>query len=73
MVAIQWLIVSVPVQDMFADFLYQGLLIWLDDLLGYEKTQEKLLELLRKVWDVCAQKGFKFNPKKCSFYKKEAK
>ena len=58
------------VQYMFADFLYQGQLIWLDDLLGYEKAEEGLLALLSKVLDVCAQKGLKLNPKKCSFYKK---
>ena len=61
------------VQDMFGDFLYQGLLIWLDDLLGYEKTEDGLLELLQKVLQVCEEKGLKLNPKKCSFYKKEAK
>ena len=61
------------VQDMFAEFLYQGLLIWLDDLLGYEKTEDGLLDLLRRILEVCAQKGLKLNPKKCSFYKQEAK
>ncbi|OWY99769.1 hypothetical protein PHMEG_00029176 [Phytophthora megakarya] len=35
------------VQKMFEEFLYNGLLIWLDDLLGYAKTENGLLKLLR--------------------------
>ncbi|EGZ22172.1 hypothetical protein PHYSODRAFT_492726, partial [Phytophthora sojae] len=50
-----------------------GLLIWLDDLLGYEKSDEGLLILLRGVLKVCATKGLKLNPSKYSFYLREAK
>ena len=61
------------VQEMFIDLLYQGLLIWLDDLLGYENSESQLLKLLEKVLKICQQRGLKLNPKKCSFFKKEAK
>lgn len=60
------------VQEMFHDVLYNGLLVWLDDLLGYEKTEAGLLTLLRKVLERCKDKGLKLNPKKCTFYQTEA-
>uniref|UniRef100_H3H500 Chromo domain-containing protein n=1 Tax=Phytophthora ramorum TaxID=164328 RepID=H3H500_PHYRM len=34
------------VQEMFAEFLYKGLLIWLDDLLGYHATEDGIFTLL---------------------------
>ncbi|OWY98815.1 hypothetical protein PHMEG_00030322 [Phytophthora megakarya] len=48
------------VQEMYEEYLYKGLLIWLDDLLGYEKSEEGLPKLLRGVL-------------KCSFYLRETK
>ena len=36
------------VQEMFGDLLYKGLLIWLDDLLGYGTDEQELLILLEK-------------------------
>ncbi|KAF0717916.1 Aste57867_2018 [Aphanomyces stellatus] len=57
---------------MFAEQLYQGLLAWLDDLLGYHRTREGLLGVLEDVL-VCADKGLKLHPKKCSFYVNEAR
>ncbi len=61
------------VQAMFDDILYRGLLIWLDDLLGYAESQEALLDLLTRVLRICHEKGLKLNPKKCSFYQTEAR
>ncbi|KAG6613370.1 uncharacterized protein IUM83_17047 [Phytophthora cinnamomi] len=58
-------------QEMFDEFLYRGLLIGLDDLLGYHKTEVGLLTLLEKVLEICAQKGLKLNPKKCKLFAKE--
>ncbi|ETV90041.1 hypothetical protein H310_15126 [Aphanomyces invadans] len=52
------------VQEMFATELYKSLLIWLDDLLGYEKTKEGLLAALERVLEICHQRGLKLNPKK---------
>ncbi|POM80151.1 Hypothetical protein PHPALM_2050 [Phytophthora palmivora] len=45
------------VQEMFADYLYKGLLIWLDDLLGYHSTEDGLFTLLKGVLKVCKVKG----------------
>ena len=61
------------VQAIFDEVLYKGLLIWLDDLLGYAKTPEDHLQLLRRVLAICAENGLKLNPKKCCFYQTEAK
>ncbi|KAF0711038.1 hypothetical protein As57867_005399, partial [Aphanomyces stellatus] len=61
------------VQEMFSAQLYKGLLAWLDDLLGYHRTREGLWGVLEDVLAVCADKGLKLHPKKCSFYVTEAK
>ncbi|KAE9127378.1 hypothetical protein PF010_g4917 [Phytophthora fragariae] len=60
------------VQEMFDEILHKDLLIWLDDLLGYHKTEVGLLTLLEKVLEVCAQKALKlnYNPKKCNCLRK---
>lgn len=60
------------VQEMFKDLLYNGVLIWLEDILGYSDTIEGLLELLTKVLDICIAKGLKLNPSKCHFFLTEA-
>jgi len=64
--------VQPTVQEMFAEVFYKGLLIWIDDLLGYHQTEEGLLQLLVKVLSICAGKGLKLNPSKCSFSLREA-
>ncbi len=55
------------VQAMFETILYKGLLVWLDDLLGYAQSEDELLGVLEKVLKTCQVKGLKLNPKKCSF------
>jgi hypothetical protein len=64
--------VQATVQEMFDEIFNDGLLIWIDDLLGYEDDDEGLLRLLDKVLAICANKGLKLNPEKCSFYLLEA-
>ncbi|KAG3206634.1 hypothetical protein PC128_g579 [Phytophthora cactorum] len=64
--------VQSTVQEMFSEVFDKGLLIWIDDLLGYEKCDEGLLFLLKIVLTICAEKGLKLNPKKCSFYLRQA-
>ncbi|KAJ0393889.1 hypothetical protein P43SY_007544 [Pythium insidiosum] len=64
--------VQSTVQAMFAELFNQGLLIWIDDLLGYEVDDDGLMRLLTKVLTVCSEKGLKLNPDKCSFYLREA-
>lgn len=36
------------IQEMFADLLYKGILIWLEHLLEYDIDEQKLLILLEK-------------------------
>ncbi|KAG6615409.1 uncharacterized protein IUM83_04906 [Phytophthora cinnamomi] len=55
--------VQSTVQQMFAEVFNNGLMIWIDDLLGYEDSDEGLLVLLKKVLTICADKGLKLNPK----------
>ncbi|KAF0752298.1 hypothetical protein AaE_006093 [Aphanomyces astaci] len=58
---------------MFQDELYRSLLIWLDDLLGYDKSKEGLLAALERVLAICESRGLKLNPKKCRFFETEAR
>jgi hypothetical protein len=60
------------VQEMFSDLLYKGLLVWLDDLLGYVTDPKDIVSLLRKVLVICRTRGLKLNPKKCQFWLVEA-
>ncbi|GMF28513.1 unnamed protein product [Phytophthora fragariaefolia] len=59
------------VELIFGDLLYSGVLVWLDDILGYAESEEELMELLEKVLQRCAKFGVKLNPAKCQFFVKE--
>ncbi|KAH9094099.1 hypothetical protein Ae201684P_016714 [Aphanomyces euteiches] len=61
------------VNELFGDLMYQGVLGWLDDLLGYARSAEQLLVLLEKVLHICQEYRLKLHPKKCDFYLKEEK
>lgn len=61
------------VQEIFAKYLYKGLMAWLDDVLGYEVNEKKLLCLLEATLEICEERGLKLNPAKCEFYKEEVK
>jgi hypothetical protein len=47
------------VQEIFAEHLYKGLMAWLDDVLGYEADEKKLLILLEKTLRICQRRGLK--------------
>ncbi|ETV95092.1 hypothetical protein H310_11375 [Aphanomyces invadans] len=47
------------VQEMFASELYNSLLVWLVDLLGYEKSKQDLLVALERVLVICQERGLK--------------
>ncbi|GMF10762.1 unnamed protein product [Phytophthora lilii] len=64
--------VQSTVQQMFDELFNNGLMIWIDDLLGYADSDEGLLELLKKVLTICQTKGLKLNPEKRKFYVREA-
>ncbi|KAE9353529.1 hypothetical protein PR003_g3818 [Phytophthora rubi] len=64
--------VQSTVQAMFGDLFNNGLLIWIDDLLGYADSPEELLRILLRVLTICEEMGLKLNPKKCKFFMAEA-
>ncbi|GMF66728.1 unnamed protein product [Phytophthora fragariaefolia] len=59
------------VELIFGDLLYRGVLVWLDDILGYAESEDELIELLEEVLQRCAKYGLKLNPAKCQFFVKE--
>jgi hypothetical protein len=46
-------------------------LLWLDDLLAYAKTEEELLEALRKFFAKCREYGLKLSAKKCRLFQRK--
>ncbi len=60
------------VEDIFGELLYQGMLAWLDDILGYAKSGEDLFNILESVLKKCLEFGLKLHPDKCQFYRQEA-
>lgn len=60
--------VQSTVQAIFGDLYNNGLLVWIDDLLGYAESPEALLRILRRLLTICEEKGLKLNPKKCKFF-----
>jgi hypothetical protein len=61
------------VQEIFARYLYKGVMTWLDDVLGYAVSEEKLLCFLEAALGICKDRVLKLNPAKCGFYKQEVK
>ena len=64
---------SVPYFQSSMDYMfaYLEVLIWLDDVLGFAKTYDELLDILHQVLKICAAKGLKLNPNKCELVAKE--
>ncbi|KAF0703244.1 hypothetical protein AaE_015477 [Aphanomyces astaci] len=60
------------VNQMFGELLYAGVLGWLDDLLGYADSSDKLFVLLDKVLSICGKFSLKLHPKKYNFFLKKA-
>ena len=61
------------VDTIFGDMLYEDLLAWLDDALGYSETQEGLMVTLERLLARCREYGLKLHPDKCCFYDVQAK
>ena len=53
------------------DLLNKRAVVYLDDLLAFDKTENDALETIRLVLERFMDKGFKLNPEKCNFGKKE--
>ncbi|KAE8964182.1 hypothetical protein PR001_g29138 [Phytophthora rubi] len=61
------------VEKIFGDLLGNGILCWLDDILGYAEDAAALMELLDKVLARCEEYGLKLHAKKCQFFATEVK
>ncbi|CEP01805.1 hypothetical protein PBRA_008747 [Plasmodiophora brassicae] len=53
------------------DDLMDRMMVWIDDLLGFAKTEAELLELLANVFERAREVGLKFNPTKCTIFARE--
>jgi hypothetical protein len=61
------------VEQVLAPLLNRGVKVWLDDVLGYARNEEELLDRLELVFKRCMQYGIKMHPSKCDFFLKEVK
>ncbi|KAE9289660.1 hypothetical protein PF008_g25832 [Phytophthora fragariae] len=61
------------VDEIFGDLIGDGILAWLDDILGYAENESALLALLDKVLSRCEAYGLKLHAKKCQFFATEVK
>ncbi|KAE9332596.1 hypothetical protein PR003_g14435 [Phytophthora rubi] len=61
------------VEEIFGDLLGNGILCWLDDILGYAADATALMELLDKVLARCEKYGLKLHAKKCQFIATDVK
>ena len=57
----------------FSDEIGHFIVIYLDDIIVYSKTEEEHLEHLRKVFEECRRFGLSLNPKKTVFGLQEGK
>ncbi|KAG6610714.1 Retrotransposon protein, Ty3-gypsy subclass [Phytophthora cinnamomi] len=56
------------VEEIFGDLLGNGILAWLDDILGYAEYEDELLRLLDQVLARCEAYVLKLHAKKCDFF-----
>ncbi|KAE8975246.1 hypothetical protein PR002_g25649 [Phytophthora rubi] len=60
-------------EEIFSDLLGDGVLAWLDNILGYAEDEEALPTLLNKVPARCESYGLKVHAKKCAFFATDVK
>ena len=58
-------------QRVFKDRLYQGIMVFIDDILIYSKTAREHAELVEWVLKRLEGEGYYANPDKCEFFQKE--
>lgn len=56
--------------EIFAELLRKGVLVFMDNILIYSKSLEEHISLLKKVFDVLDKHKFLIKKSKCSFAKK---
>ena len=59
--------------EVFEDMLYQKLIIWIDDLLGYCKNYEDWFSSLEETLRIADQCNIKFNVTKCELFTNKVK
>ena len=55
-------------QEVLGELLYNGCLLWLDDVLLYADSVEELLSLMEKVFTKLDARGVKLSPTKCDMF-----
>ncbi|CEP03568.1 hypothetical protein PBRA_009453 [Plasmodiophora brassicae] len=55
------------------DDMQDHLLIWIDDLLGFARSEAELLAQLSLVLERCGERNLKLNPTKCTLFARELK
>lgn len=58
-------------QEVFSEKLYNGIIVWLDDLLLYAETIKELFDLLAYVLGKCKETGLKLAVRKSLFFAQE--
>ena len=58
-------------ETVFADMLGQGVLVYIDDLILFTRTEEEHEELLEKVFKRLLQAGLSLKPEKCYYFQAE--
>ena len=58
---------------LFEKHLYNGVVIYLDDILIYSKTISDHNKLIDSVFRIFQDSGMRINPKKCHFFSKTNK
>ena len=58
--------------EIFGSLVPNQLLVWLDDMLGFSESPEKLISLLRNVFLLCRKFDLKLSALKCCFFMKKA-
>jgi transposase InsO family protein len=61
------------VEQVVGPLLNRGAKVWLDDVLGYAKNEEELLDRLEELLKRCFRYGIKMHPLKCDFFLKIVK
>lgn len=61
------------VEKVLAELLHKNLLVWIDDLLVFEDTEDELVEVMIRMFGLLDQHELKLNPKKCEIYLTEVK
>lgn len=60
-------------QNVLGDLHLRGVVVYLDDIIIYSKTEEEHMALLEQVFKRLREAGLKLSPKKCHFMRKQIK